>query len=355
VILSDIEIYNKQKIQARADLKPELDEGFALFRSRVAPALAPLFSQVVADRWPGSAARPAAAVKAPSPSVAAVQPARVPTPRSVPAVQPSRAPTPMSVPAVQSFRAPTPVGVPAVQPFRAPTPMGVPAVQPARAPAPSPVAVQPRPAPPPPAPAPPEPLPARPAASTAPHRDPLEPKEAALRLARVMVSSIEGPERDDGGVGLAAEIEEARTLYQSCVLPEFEPLFDAALAKRGLMAAPPPPVRRAPEPPPAPPPMSARDLGVPLPITAGDLTDPMEAPDSFPEEETPPVAAAPVQPSTERQTLALPRHSSPELPIISVPQPLSPEPARPRMWLTVVATAITVALAAAAYHFLTRP
>jgi hypothetical protein len=50
VILSDIELYNQPKIQARADLRRELAEGLALFRSRVVPTLVPLFSQVASTR-----------------------------------------------------------------------------------------------------------------------------------------------------------------------------------------------------------------------------------------------------------------------------------------------------------------
>jgi hypothetical protein len=69
VILSDIELYNRHKIQARQDLSPELDEGYAFFRKRVAPALVPLFSQIVADRRLGrapSAAFAATAVRPPA-------------------------------------------------------------------------------------------------------------------------------------------------------------------------------------------------------------------------------------------------------------------------------------------------
>jgi hypothetical protein len=51
VILSDIELYNRHKVRSPSDLKPQLDEGYAFFRSRVIPALVPLFSAVVADRW----------------------------------------------------------------------------------------------------------------------------------------------------------------------------------------------------------------------------------------------------------------------------------------------------------------
>jgi len=176
VILSDIELYNAQKVRSRADLKPELDEGYALFRSRVAPELVPIFSEVVADRL-GGPTRPA--VKEPAPPVPAVAP-----------------------------------------------------------PPPPPAAVAPPPPP--------------PAASSHSHlampaarRGPMEPREAARRLARVMVASLEGR---DGEAGLAGEIAEARALFRSCVLPELAPLFEEALSERGLLGEQPQPVRPAPEP-----------------------------------------------------------------------------------------------------------
>src|SRR6478672_6159680 len=68
VILSDIELYNKRKIQAKADMKPELEEGYNLFRSRVAPELVPLFSEAVAARWPGAGAKPAPVMEPPRPA-----------------------------------------------------------------------------------------------------------------------------------------------------------------------------------------------------------------------------------------------------------------------------------------------
>jgi hypothetical protein len=151
------------------------------------------------------------------------------------------------------------------------------------------------------APPPPQPrasrLPAAPAAAPAAHRDPLEPQEAARRLARVMVSSIEGGDRNDQGASLAAAIAEARELFQSCVLPELAHLFEEALAARGLLeptptpvhAPPPPPVRSAPPLPPVrsapwPPPVRSARPPPPQPLawetttavepdTSGDATD----------------------------------------------------------------------------------
>jgi hypothetical protein len=94
VILSDIEIYNRQKVRAQADLKPQLEEGYALFRARVAPALVPLFSELVADRWPDAAAKPAAGARGPTPTrAAAVAPPRIPAaPLPLPVTHPPEPP-----------------------------------------------------------------------------------------------------------------------------------------------------------------------------------------------------------------------------------------------------------------------
>jgi hypothetical protein len=214
VILSDIELYNAQKVRSRADLKPELDEGYALFRSRVAPELVPIFSKVVADRLGGDR-KAAPAPKAAPPPVAAVTPP--------------------------------------------PPPPG----SPRHSPAAPPIASRPEHLPP----------PARP--------EQLPPREAARRLARMMVAGIETGDRDDAGIGLAREIEEARTLFRSCVLPELAPLFEDALAERGLrdeeaQAAP-----ATPKPPVAPP--LAGDVTEPL---AGDATDRVMVSQAFAEQPT---------------------------------------------------------------------
>jgi hypothetical protein len=56
VILSDIELYNTDKIRAGHDLRREINEGYRLFRSRVTPQLVPLFAEVVAAKARGDAA-----------------------------------------------------------------------------------------------------------------------------------------------------------------------------------------------------------------------------------------------------------------------------------------------------------
>jgi hypothetical protein len=167
VILSDIELYNQPKIQARADLRRELAEGLSLFRSRVVPTLVPLFSQVASTR---------------------------PWGHGVPLVV-------MSPPSDQLR-----VDTAAFEPTHA--------------------------------------------ASHEPRGHRQEMNETARRLARTMVSGIEVADRPDGGAGIPAAIEEARQLFQSCVLPDLMPLFDEALAERGLLAEEEPPTfRRAPAPP----------------------------------------------------------------------------------------------------------
>jgi hypothetical protein len=50
VILSDIELYNTEKIRAGLDLRREINEGYRLFRSRVSPQLVSLFAEVVAQK-----------------------------------------------------------------------------------------------------------------------------------------------------------------------------------------------------------------------------------------------------------------------------------------------------------------
>jgi hypothetical protein len=53
VILSDIELYNTEKIKAGLDLRREINDGYRLFRSRVAPELVSLFAEQVAHKSRG--------------------------------------------------------------------------------------------------------------------------------------------------------------------------------------------------------------------------------------------------------------------------------------------------------------
>jgi hypothetical protein len=53
VILSDIELYNVDKIRAGHDLRREINEGYRLFRSRVTPDLVSLFAEAVEQKGRG--------------------------------------------------------------------------------------------------------------------------------------------------------------------------------------------------------------------------------------------------------------------------------------------------------------
>src|SRR5438067_2189545 len=120
VILSDIRLYNREKIQSGADLKAELQEGYALFRSRVVPALLPLFESALrADGVLGKKVPPraAGAPAAPRPAATAAAPARPPSRATAPAM--AAAPHPMASPATARAPArpaasvtPTPVATP---------------------------------------------------------------------------------------------------------------------------------------------------------------------------------------------------------------------------------------------------
>src|SRR4051794_2996638 len=87
VILSDIELYNKERIRVGASLASEIEEGRRLFRSRVAPDLFPLFETVLADKkfGGGGAASPVAA----APAAPAARPVEQrPEPVAAPAARP---------------------------------------------------------------------------------------------------------------------------------------------------------------------------------------------------------------------------------------------------------------------------
>jgi hypothetical protein len=259
VILSDIELYNRPAAHSRAELEPQLNEGYALFRSRVVPALVPIFSEVVSDRFP---------------------------PENKVARAPARGPA-------RAIEAP-----------------------------------------------PPEP-PA--AAAPAAHRQPLPPREAARRLARVMVSSIERVDRDDGGAGLSDDIEEARKQFQSCVLPELAAVFDEALVAHGLFGAQ-APRRAAPEPPAEPTTEPFEWVEVspgPDAVPPGDATDRVTVPEALMAEESDAAAAAEDDAPTH------------VVPLRPAPAPSSaPQRALSKVWLAAVALAMAAASAGIVYYLL---
>jgi hypothetical protein len=209
-----------------------------------------------------------------------------------------------------------------------------------------------------------------PAPAPAAHRDQLDPREAARRLARVMVSSIEGGDRNDEGDGLAAAIAEARELFQSCVLPELAYMFEEALAQRGLLAPkasppppapPPPPVRLAPPAPPvraAPPPRPepapwAESTGAVEPVTSGDATDRVMIEDlAPPDEPITPIRFA--SPEDDLPTRARPPLPQPEpFRTYAEPEPVRAPPAKAsNMRLVVLAAAITATSIGVAYYLM---
>jgi hypothetical protein len=96
VIISDIELYNRDKVDSGADLKTLVDEGFTLFRSRVAPSLHPLYPVVVSGsrlaRGLAPGAAEAAAAALPSAASGAAQVARTPASPSPAPAQMARQP-----------------------------------------------------------------------------------------------------------------------------------------------------------------------------------------------------------------------------------------------------------------------
>jgi len=97
VILSDIDLYMRERPKAGESREAQIEEGRRHFESRVAPELVPLFAEVLADREAGivnapafPAARPAAASD-PAPDVDPVASAPVPNPAidDEPATEPS--------------------------------------------------------------------------------------------------------------------------------------------------------------------------------------------------------------------------------------------------------------------------
>jgi hypothetical protein len=204
VIFSDIRLYNREKIQTGADLKSEIEEGYNLYRSRVAPPLFPLFKQVMADSGlrGGRAAPPGQ-----GPPAAFARPPERPIPPERPASPAQGAAPPAERPA---------------PPVQRPAPPSQPVLRPSS-----------------PASSPPPALP--------PRRGRIDSDEAARRLARVIVSDnqIYNPGKAAGDRALASQISDGRNLFRARVSPELAPLFEQILATSGLVDT------RRPEAPPA--------------------------------------------------------------------------------------------------------
>ncbi|MES1172004.1 MAG: hypothetical protein ABUL77_02100 [Bacteroidota bacterium] len=95
VILSDIELYSRERPQAGETLDAQIEEGRRLFGTRVSPAVVPLFDVVLADRRAAkpSTAPSAAPTQTPSPVVA-----KTPSPVVAPATSPAAAPSKAALP-----------------------------------------------------------------------------------------------------------------------------------------------------------------------------------------------------------------------------------------------------------------
>ncbi len=110
VILSDIELYNRERPKQGETLEGQIEEGRRLFASRVTPDLLPLFDLVVSDRARGSVSSPAPA-EPPSTgaSTAAVSPDDA-SPASNPTIQDPPTPAPsIAAPSLEDPPTPAPV------------------------------------------------------------------------------------------------------------------------------------------------------------------------------------------------------------------------------------------------------
>jgi hypothetical protein len=290
VIVSDIEIYNREKFQAGADLTAAIEEGRALFRSRVAPELLPVFTSVLEDRRGASrksaaAKRATAASAEPAPSdrsaTAAAPPRRpaepvsaVATPAPQPMPRPSRpdepTPRPVAVPVAVAPPAPiaeTPATVASTAPSSAPELASESAAAPSAGEAPT---ASDAPAPvPAPAPAPAVAVAVATAKPGGARAGAIDTEEAAARLARVIVSDIQlyNAKKIASGSDLSNEIAEGRHLFKSRVIPDLLSIFENTLAAKGLG-----PRKRTASPAPIPP--RARPPVAAEPIAAAAATTP---------------------------------------------------------------------------------
>jgi len=101
VILSDIELYNRERPQAGENLDARIEEGRKLFGSRVAPEALPLFDVVLTDRRAASAKTPPATLvwSTPGMPIGAATLFEDPRPTPPPVVAaPALAPAPASAP-----------------------------------------------------------------------------------------------------------------------------------------------------------------------------------------------------------------------------------------------------------------
>ena len=110
VILSDIELYNRERPKPGETLEGQIEEGRKLFASRVTPDLLPLFGQVLSDRALAKVNSPTAAEPPPAPAstTAAVGPADA-SPAPDPMIQDQLTPAPaLAAPPLEDQRTPAP-------------------------------------------------------------------------------------------------------------------------------------------------------------------------------------------------------------------------------------------------------
>jgi len=126
VILSDIDLYIRERPNAGQSRESQIEEGRRLFASRVTPELVPLFAMVLADRAAGPVNAPAAPVARPSPDLPIDD--EPPTDPSI-FVPPSEEQFPsVSVPVAP----PVAAALPPAPLFTPPAPDPAPPIQPAR-------------------------------------------------------------------------------------------------------------------------------------------------------------------------------------------------------------------------------
>jgi hypothetical protein len=337
VILSDIELYNKDKIGTGADLSAEIEEGYTLFRQRVSPALVPLFKTVLKDRGFARGGAPGTVVAsgvpaAAQPQVLAPAPARKLTPAEVAEAAalpetppPAATPAPGPAPVLKAVPAPEPA--PPSRPVAAPEDVATPEpAQPSLAAA---AAAGANASP-------------RPVARVA-RKGPIDGEDEARRLARVIASDIKiyNTAKIASGGDISGEINEGRTLFKGRVVPALHGIFDEVLADKGLAAGKPAARAEAPAARPEPVvearPAPAAESRVPVPIgeeptpVMDALPAPVERPRTAPAAEARPAPAAPApqaRPAPEPAKPAATRQPSSLTPKPRTPPPPVPHAAR---------------------------
>jgi hypothetical protein len=113
VILSDIELYNRERPRQGETLEAQIDQGRKLFASRVTPDLVPVFGLVLSDRALGSVKTPAPGTAEPPSTSASTAAASSPddaSPASNPTIQDPPTPAPLiAAPSLEDQATPAPL------------------------------------------------------------------------------------------------------------------------------------------------------------------------------------------------------------------------------------------------------